>query len=154
MASSSNTVCAGAGSTKASSSVSSTSSRKHSEKSSVKLLRKKAELSAEGALPTILSPINNFLYNSLPKDVVTVQDASLDALCMLRIVHALNRHWDTLYNDNLMHEDIIPPSEFIHSKVRNCLNNYNNFPWQVWALTVVSVTMLPHLHLILRSNLI
>lgn len=66
----------------------------------------------------VVSPITNFLSNSLPKDIVTVQDASLDALCMLRIVYALNRHWETLYNGNYIHEDIIPVSEFIHSKVK------------------------------------
>lgn len=85
-------------------------------KSSSKSLRKKSEFWSEGVQP-IISPITNFLINSLPKDVVTVQDASLDALCMLRIVYALNRHWETLYNGNYIHEDIIPPSEFIHSKV-------------------------------------
>lgn len=102
-------------STRASSS-SSTSSRKHSDKSSSKSSRKKSEYWTDG-IQQVVSPINSFLTNSLPKDVVTVQDASLDALCMLRIVHALNRHWETLYNGNYVHEDIIPSSEFIHSKV-------------------------------------
>lgn len=96
----------------------SSGSRKNSEKaSSSKLLRKKTEFWTEGQLPAIVSPITPFLRNSLPTDVVTVQDASLDALCMLRIVHSLNRHWDTLYMGNFVHEDIIPASDFIHSKV-------------------------------------
>lgn len=102
--------------TRASSS-SSSSSRKHSDKSSSKSSRKKSEYWTDG-IQQIVSPITNFLTNSLPKDIVTVQDASLDALCMLRIVHALHRHWETLYNGNYVHEDIIPASEFIHSKVR------------------------------------
>lgn len=101
-------------STRASSS--SSSSRKHSEKSSSKSSRKKTEYWADG-IQHVVSPITSFLTNLLPKDVVTVQDASLDALCMLRIVHALNRHWETLYHGNFIHEDIIPSTEFIHSKV-------------------------------------
>lgn len=104
--------------TRASSS-SSSSSRKHSDKASSKASRKKSEYWTDG-IQHIVSPITNFLTNSLPKEIVTVQDASLDALCMLRIVHALNRHWETLYTGNYVHEDIVPASEFIHSKVRKC----------------------------------
>lgn len=96
----------------------SSGSRKHSERgSSSKALRKKAEFWADGAVPSIASPITVFLQNSLPADIVTVQDACLDALCMLRIVYSLNRHWETLYSGCFTHEDIIPASEFIHSKV-------------------------------------
>lgn len=95
----------------------SSSSRKHSEKSSSKTLRKKTEFWSEGLMPNISSPITQFLQNILPKDIVTVQDASLDALCMLRIVYALNRHWDTLYNGAFAHDDIVPTNEFIHSKI-------------------------------------
>lgn len=95
---------------------SSTSSRSSSHKSSSKSLRKKSEFWSEGLQP-IVSPLTNFLTNLLPKDVVTVQDASTDALCMLRIMYALNRHWETLYGGNYVHEDIIPSTEFIHSKI-------------------------------------
>lgn len=117
--SSTSNVVAGASVTRASSSSSTSSSvsRKHSEKSSSKSSRKRSEFWADG-IQQVVSPITSFLTNLLPKDVVTVQDASLDALCMLRIVHALNRHWETLYNGNFVHEDIVPASEFIHSKVR------------------------------------
>lgn len=103
-------------STRASTSSSSSSSRKHSEKSSSKSMRKKSDAWLEN-IPTSVSPITQFLANVLPKETVTVQDASLDALCMLRIVHALNRHWETLYNGCFQHEDIIQPIDFIHSKV-------------------------------------
>lgn len=98
------------------SSSSSSTSRKHSEKSTSKSMRKKSEFWSE-SIQAPVSPITKFLTNALPKETVTVQDASLDALCMLRIVHALNRHWETLYNGRFLHEDIIPASEFIHSKV-------------------------------------
>lgn len=106
-------------STRASTSSSSSSSRKHSEKSSSKSQRKKLDAQAwTEAVQAPVSPIAQFLSHVLPKETVTVQDASLDALCMLRIVHALNRHWETLYNGNYLHEDIVPSIEFIHSKVR------------------------------------
>lgn len=100
-----------------SSTSSSSSSRKHSDKGSSKTLRKKAEFWTEGAMPSIVSPITPFLQDTLPKDIVTVQDASLDALCMLRIVYALNRHWETLYHGAFAHDDIVPTTEFVHSKI-------------------------------------
>lgn len=100
-----------------STSTSTSSSRKHSEKFTSKFQRKKAEFWTEGSLPPYVLPISQFMQDTLPKDIVMVQDASLDALCMLRIVHALNRHWETLYNDSFTHEDIVPASEFIHAKV-------------------------------------
>lgn len=104
----------GSGNNKASSS----GSRKHSDKGpSSKVQRKKTECWAEGQVPVPASPITVFLRDSLPADVVTVQDAALDALCMLRVVHTLNRHWETLYAGCFIHEDIVAASEFVHSKV-------------------------------------
>lgn len=78
--------------------------------------RKKAEFWSDGSLPAQNSPITPFLVATLPGDIVTVQDASLDALCMLRMVNVLNRHWSSLY-DCVRHENIVPQSEFIHSKI-------------------------------------
>lgn len=101
---------------KASSSSSSTTRKSGKSSSSSKLIRKKTEFWTEGTIPAIVSPLTQFLTSTLPMDVVTVQDASLDALCMLRIVNALNRNWSSLY-DCVRHEQIIPQSEFIHSKV-------------------------------------
>lgn len=101
---------------------SSSSTRKSGKSSSSKLVRKKTEFWAEGSIPTIQSPLTQFLTNALPMDVVTVQDASLDALCMLRIVNALNRHWSSLYGC-VRHENIVPQSDFIHSKVGRILCN-------------------------------
>lgn len=95
---------------------SSSSSRKSSKSASAKLTRKKTEFWTEGNVPSILSPLTQFLSSCLPIDIVTVQDSSLDALCMLRIVNALNRHWESLYGC-VSHENIVSQSEFIHSKV-------------------------------------
>lgn len=94
-------------------------SRKNSGKNSAnnKLSRKKVELWMEGAVPQVTSPLNSFLTTMLPADVVTVQDASLDALCMLRVVNTLNRHWTSLYSTIYAQTHLIPQTEFVHSKV-------------------------------------
>uniref|UniRef100_A0A182S9X7 E3 ubiquitin-protein ligase n=1 Tax=Anopheles maculatus TaxID=74869 RepID=A0A182S9X7_9DIPT len=92
------------------------SSRKNSKNSSQsKLMRRKPEFWIDGQVPAVVSPLGPFLASKLP-DVVTVQDASLDALCMLRIINALNRHWATLYF-SVPHIPIVPQAEFIHSKI-------------------------------------
>lgn len=99
--------------------VAATAARKGSGKNSYnKLSRKKVELWMDGAVPQISSPLYQFLTVSLPSDAVTIQDASLDALCMLRIVNALNRHWTSLYATIYAQTHLIPQSEFIHPKVR------------------------------------
>ncbi|KQS38419.1 E3 ubiquitin-protein ligase TRIP12 isoform X3 [Drosophila erecta] len=92
------------------------SSTKKAHKSSSKFMRKKTELWHEGIAPGVISALKPFLSNSLPADVVTVQDASLDALCMLRVIHALNRHWEHLYGC-VVRQNIIPQAEFIHPKI-------------------------------------
>ncbi|XP_049317418.1 uncharacterized protein LOC105226598 isoform X4 [Bactrocera dorsalis] len=98
------------------SSTGTSTSSKRSSKSSSKLLRKKTELWHEGIAPATVSALKAFLTSTLPPDVVTVQDASLDALCMLRIINALNRHWEQLYG--CVHKQhIIPQSEFVHPKI-------------------------------------
>ncbi|XP_051863876.1 E3 ubiquitin-protein ligase TRIP12 isoform X5 [Drosophila albomicans] len=99
-----------------SSSAATSSGGKKSHKSSSKFMRKKTELWHEGIAPALLSPLKQFLSSCLPPDVVTVQDASLDALCMLRVIHALNRHWEHLYGC-VVRQNIIPQSEFVHPKI-------------------------------------
>lgn len=89
---------------------------KKSHKSSSKFMRKKTELWHEGIAPPVLSPLKPFLCSSLPGDVVTVQDASLDALCMLRVIYALNRHWEHLYGC-VVRQNIIANAEFVHPKI-------------------------------------
>ncbi|KAI8044893.1 hypothetical protein M5D96_001068 [Drosophila gunungcola] len=92
------------------------SSSKKAHKSSSKFMRKKTELWHEGIAPGVMSALKPFLCSSLPADVVTVQDSSLDALCMLRVIHALNRHWEHLYGC-VVRQNIIPQSEFVHPKI-------------------------------------
>lgn len=91
------------------------SSRKNSKVLSSKITRRKPEFWADGAIPSILSPLTQFLIPKLP-DIVTVKDASLEVLVLLRIVNALNRHWSTLYF-SVPHVNIIPQNEFVHSKI-------------------------------------
>jgi hypothetical protein len=50
----------------------------------------------EGVVPPLQSPLQPFLSSQLP-DTVSIQDASLEVLCLLRVLHALNRYWGTLY---------------------------------------------------------
>lgn len=52
---------------------------------------------SEGIVPTPHSPLEHFLKTQLP-DTVTIQDASLEVLCLLRVLHALNRYWGSLYS--------------------------------------------------------
>lgn len=92
-----------------------TSSKKSSKSS--KQLRKKTELWHEGIAPNTVSALKPFLMKTLPTDIVTsMQDASMDALCMLRIINALNRYWEHLYGC-VVHQSIIPQSEFLHAKL-------------------------------------
>lgn len=50
----------------------------------------------DGNSPQAKSPLDPFLFMSLPPGVV-VQDASLPVLTLLRILHAISRYWGTLY---------------------------------------------------------
>ena len=72
-------------------------------------------LPAEGNVPPARSPLTAFLVTSLP-DTVTIQDASLEVLCLLRILHALNMYWNTLY-PLVEYKHIVPPPEFLNSKI-------------------------------------
>lgn len=98
------------------------SSRKNNKGSGTqtKSGRKKPEYWTCGLVPAVQSPLMSILTKTLPTDMVNIQDASLDALCMLRIMNGLNRHWNYLYN-HVRHEPIINQSEFIHPKVRKLI---------------------------------
>lgn len=74
-------------------------------------------LFSEGVIPQVLSPLSPFLTVSLP-DTVTIQDASLDVLCLLRIINALNMYWNSLY-PAFEHIPILPSSDFMNRLVLN-----------------------------------
>lgn len=69
----------------------------------------------EGIVPPTQSSLSPFLTITLPESV-SIQDASLEVLCLLRILNALNRHWNTLYA-SLEHRLILPHSDFLNSKI-------------------------------------
>lgn len=52
---------------------------------------------------------------------VEVKDASLPALGVLRALHALSRHWHTLYRAVCLPEPrpLVPNADFINAKVCN-----------------------------------
>ncbi|KAG8229177.1 hypothetical protein J437_LFUL009894 [Ladona fulva] len=96
---------------------SSTSSRKGKGTSSKNSPRRKGDdLWNEGIVPALQSPLRNFLSSRLP-DSVSIQDASLEVLCLLRILHALNRHWGSLYPSAVHYAPVLSQQEFINSKV-------------------------------------
>ena len=78
--------------------------------------RRKPEFWTDGSIPSVLSPLIPYLQSKLP-DIETVEDASIEVLALLRVLNGLNRHWPSLYY-SVPHSQIIPQSEFIHSKVR------------------------------------
>lgn len=99
------------------------SSRKNNKNSNPKIMsRRKPEFWVDGIAPPILSPLSPFLVPKLP-DILTVDDASLDVLVLLRILNGLNRHWSTLYY-SVPQLHIIPQSEFIHSKVGHIFTKF------------------------------
>jgi E3 ubiquitin-protein ligase TRIP12 len=95
---------------------SSHSSRKGKGSSGKSTSRRKGDdLWNEGLTPHIQSPLAPFLTVQLP-DSVTIQDDSLEVLCLLRILNALNLYWSTLY-PAVEYKAIIPASEFLNSKI-------------------------------------
>jgi len=54
-------------------------------------------MSSEGNAQCFLSALEAFVTPSLPAHV-TIKDPSLDVLAMLRLLHGLSYHWDTLFN--------------------------------------------------------
>lgn len=60
----------------------------------------------DGNSPLAKSPLDPFLFMSLPPGVV-VQDASLPVLTLLRILHAISRYWGTLY-PSISYKSLLP----------------------------------------------
>ncbi|KAL1512943.1 hypothetical protein ABEB36_002442 [Hypothenemus hampei] len=77
--------------------------------------RKVDDLWNNGVIPVKHSPITTYLTTQLP-ETVAIQDASLEVLCLLRILHALNLYWGSLY-PHVEYRPILPSSEFINPKI-------------------------------------
>ena len=92
------------------------SSRKGKGKSTkISSKRKEDSLWLEGSIPQQRCPLTPYLTPSLPP-VVTIQDASLDGLCLLRLLYALNRHWGVLF-PHVKSVNLLSSQEFINNKI-------------------------------------
>lgn len=77
------------------------------------------ELWNEGTPPDRTNPLINFLADKLPREYL--QDPSLDVLCLIRVLHALNRYWYTLY-PGVRTRSLVPFQEFINTKLTAKVN--------------------------------
>lgn len=77
--------------------------------------RKEDSLWLEGTVPLQHCPLAPYLSPTLPPSV-TIMDASLDGLCLLRLLHALNRHWGILF-PHLKSMSLLSPQDFINNKI-------------------------------------
>ncbi|XP_018345656.1 PREDICTED: E3 ubiquitin-protein ligase TRIP12 isoform X5 [Trachymyrmex septentrionalis] len=77
--------------------------------------RKEDSLWLEGMIPLQHCPLAPYLSPTLPPSV-TITDASLDGLCLLRLLHALNRHWGILF-PHLKSMSLLSPQDFINNKI-------------------------------------
>ncbi|OAD60413.1 putative E3 ubiquitin-protein ligase TRIP12 [Eufriesea mexicana] len=92
------------------------SSRKGKGKSTkISSKRKEDNLWLEGTVPSQRCPLDPYLLPTLPASV-TITDASLDGLCLLRLLHALNRHWGVLF-PHLKGLSLLSPQDFINNKI-------------------------------------
>ncbi|XP_063973938.1 E3 ubiquitin-protein ligase TRIP12 isoform X1 [Diachasmimorpha longicaudata] len=93
----------------------STSSRKGKGKSTkISSKRKEDSLWLEGAVPPPRCPLAPYLAPALPS--VTISDASLDGLCLLRLLHSLNRHWGVLF-PHFKSAPLLSAQDFINNKI-------------------------------------
>ncbi|XP_043464395.1 E3 ubiquitin-protein ligase TRIP12 isoform X1 [Leptopilina heterotoma] len=92
------------------------SSRKGKGKSTkISSKRKEDSLWQDGTIPTQVCPLAPYLSPTLPP-LVTISDASLDGLCLLRLLHALNRHWGVLF-PHLKSTSLLSSQDFINNKI-------------------------------------
>lgn len=78
---------------------------------------------AEGVVPARASPLVAALRAALwGEGGADVRDAALPALSLLRALHALSRHWHTLYRAACLpdHRPLVPNLDFINAKVSAC----------------------------------
>ncbi len=76
----------------------------------------------EGNPPERPNPLAPFLVDKLPR-FSSSRDPSLDVLCLLRALHALNRYWGSLYADHVTYyAPILTPADFINAKLTAKVN--------------------------------
>lgn len=74
---------------------------------------------AEGMVPLRSSPLVSMVRAAALGTAGDVRDASLPALSLLRALHALCRHWHTLYRAACLPDlrPLVPNQDFINAKV-------------------------------------
>lgn len=79
--------------------------------------RKKVDdLWNDGHCPVMVPALNAYLTDKLPA-FVTVVDSSLEVIALLRILHAFNNYWSTMYEVPFSHKPIMSFNEFLSSKL-------------------------------------
>ncbi|CAH1781422.1 unnamed protein product [Owenia fusiformis] len=76
---------------------------------------KKDELWTDGLCPPIVSPLEGYLVPVLPPTFCG-KDPSVDVLALLRVIHALNRHWGSLYQCST-YQAVLSSVEYVSSKL-------------------------------------
>ncbi|XP_045486330.1 E3 ubiquitin-protein ligase TRIP12 isoform X3 [Pieris rapae] len=99
---------------------SSTSRKGKGQTTKMSSRRKPDLLWTEGIVPAQLSSLAVMLRSgAISKWGTDMNDASLPALALLRALHALSRHWHTLYRAACLpdHRSLVPNSDFINTKL-------------------------------------
>ncbi|XP_054708683.1 E3 ubiquitin-protein ligase TRIP12-like isoform X2 [Uloborus diversus] len=90
----------------------------------------------DGSIPEVGSPLSLFLVPNLP-DTVTVQDPSLEVICLLRVIHSLSTYWGFLYQMSSW-APAIPQVEFLNSKLTAKANRQLQDPLAIMTGNVPS----------------
>ncbi|XP_025078831.1 E3 ubiquitin-protein ligase TRIP12-like isoform X3 [Pomacea canaliculata] len=97
-----------------------TKSESKSSRSSKKKGRRSSRYDSDSdsgvTCPITVPILTSFLIPHLPA-FVTVSDSSLETIALLRVLHALNRHWATMYDVSFFPHPVLSSSEFISSKL-------------------------------------
>ncbi|XP_052218873.1 E3 ubiquitin-protein ligase TRIP12-like isoform X2 [Dreissena polymorpha] len=79
--------------------------------------KKSEDLWTDGNCPGFVPALNAYLTDKLPA-FVTVQDPSVDVIALLRILHAFNRYWATVYEvPSYYAKPVLGKSDFVSSKL-------------------------------------
>ncbi|XP_038050611.1 E3 ubiquitin-protein ligase TRIP12-like isoform X2 [Patiria miniata] len=115
--SSNTSIGSGGGGASSSSSSSSTTKRGKGTGSSkaASKARKHDELWLDGICPTYISPLELYLTPKLPGGVV-IDDPSVEAISLLRVLYGLCKHWNCLY-EGAAPQPALSPSELTNSKL-------------------------------------
>ncbi|XP_070173831.1 E3 ubiquitin-protein ligase TRIP12-like isoform X3 [Littorina saxatilis] len=95
---------------------SSRSSKKKGRKVSLGSNSSNESLYSGSPCPITVPILTTYLTDRLPA-FVTVTDASLDTIALLRVLHAINRHWASLYDVSFFAQPLLSSTEYLSSKL-------------------------------------